>query len=489
MQSQSELTMKKNLMLFAAALTGGFVALGTYSLIQPTPAAEAAPGFSPPVYQANYAPLPIDGTVDFVSAAGRTVNSVVHVKTESKVQPVFNPWYDFFGYQQEPQVQHSSGSGVIISSDGYIITNNHVIDGAEKLIVTLNSNKNYQATVVGRDPSTDIAVIRIDEKNLPAITWGNSDEVQVGQWVLAVGNPFELTSTVTAGIVSAKARNINLLGSNRNEEIFPVESFIQTDAAVNPGNSGGALVNARGELIGINTAIASRTGVYNGYSFAVPTTIARKVSEDLIRFGNVQRAFIGVKINDVTQEQAKEKGLKEVAGVYVNALTDGGAAAEGGIREGDVILKVGERPVRNVPELQEQISQFRPGDKVSVGVWRDGLMQNVSVTLRNRDGMAELEDFEARAAATVASLGADFVAPGDAELKALRITGGAKVDVLSPGKLKAAGVQKGFIITKVDSEKVNSPEDLARVLKGKTGGVLIEGVYPNGTKAYYGFGL
>ncbi|MFN9800837.1 MAG: S1C family serine protease, partial [Bacteroidota bacterium] len=206
---------------------------------------------------------------------------------------------------------------MIISSDGYIITNNHVIDGAEKLIVTLNSNKNYQATVVGRDPSTDIAVIRIDEKNLPAITWGNSDEVQVGQWVLAVGNPFELTSTVTAGIVSAKARNINLLGSNRNEEIFPVESFIQTDAAVNPGNSGGALVNARGELIGINTAIASRTGVYNGYSFAVPTTIARKVSEDLIRFGNVQRAFIGVKINDVTQEQAKEKGLKEVAGVYV----------------------------------------------------------------------------------------------------------------------------------------------------------------------------
>jgi serine protease Do len=482
--------MNKNLMMFASALAGGFVALGAYSFLQPEAEPSMAYPSTAPVVQANYAALPVDGTVDFVAAANRTVNSVVHVKTESKTQPVFNPWFDFFGYQQEPQVQHSSGSGVIISSDGYIITNNHVVDGADKLIVTLNNNKNYEATIVGRDPSTDIAVIRIDEKNLPAITWGSSEDVQIGQWVLAVGNPFELTSTVTAGIVSAKARNINLLGSRQTgEEVFPVESFIQTDAAVNPGNSGGALVNARGELIGINTAIASRTGVYNGYSFAVPTTIARKVSEDLIRYGNVQRAFIGVRINDVTQEQAKEKGLREVAGVYVNSLTAGGAAADGGMKEGDIILKVGEKPVKNVPELQEQISQYRPGDKVNVGVWRDGKMQNVMVTLRNREGAAELENFEARAAATVASLGADFVTPSESELSALRITGGAKVETLNTGKLKAAGVQKGFIITKVDSEKVSSPEDLSRILKGKSGGVLIEGVYPNGTKAYYGFGL
>jgi Do/DeqQ family serine protease len=482
--------MNKNLMMFASALAGGFVALGAYSFLQPEVEPSMAFPSATPVYQANYAALPVDGTVDFVAAANRTVNSVVHVKTESKTQPVFNPWFDFFGYQQEPQTQHSSGSGVIISSDGYIITNNHVVDGADKLIVTLNNNKNYEATIVGRDPSTDIAVIRIEEKNLPAITWGSSEDVQIGQWVLAVGNPFELTSTVTAGIVSAKARNINLLGSRQTgEEVFPVESFIQTDAAVNPGNSGGALVNARGELIGINTAIASRTGVYNGYSFAVPTTIARKVSEDLIRYGNVQRAFIGVRINDVTEEQAKEKGLREVAGVYVNSLTAGGAAADGGMKEGDIILKVGEKPVKNVPELQEQISQYRPGDKVNVGVWRDGKMQNVMVTLRNREGAAELENFEARAAATVASLGADFVAPSESELSALRLTGGAKVETLNTGKLKAAGVQKGFIITKVDSEKVGSPEDLTRILKGKSGGVLIEGVYPNGTKAYYGFGL
>lgn len=484
--------MRKHLMTFATAIAGGIVALGSYVYFQPQPVATEVPLFysTPPVQRADFMALPPEGAVDFVTAANRTVNSVVHVKTQTQVQPAFNPWFDFFGYRQEPQVQRSSGSGVIITTDGYIITNNHVVEGADKLVVTLNNNKNYEARVVGRDPSTDIAVIRIEEKNLPAVVWGNSDDVQVGQWVLAVGNPFDLTSTVTAGIVSAKARNINLLSDRRtSEEIFPVESFIQTDAAVNPGNSGGALVNAKGELVGINTAIASRTGVYSGYSFAVPTSIARKISDDLIRFGNVQRAFIGVRINDVTEEQASAKGLKEVAGVYVSSLTEGGAAAQGGMKEGDIILKVGDKPVRNVPELQEQVSQYRPGDKVSVSVWRDGKMQNVSVTLRNRDGQAELENFEARAAATVASLGADFVQPSENETRTLRISGGAKVETLNSGKLKAAGVQRGFIITKVDSEKVNSPEDLAKILKGKSGGVLIEGVYSNGTKAYYGFGL
>lgn len=482
--------MKRNLMMFAAALAGGFVALGTYSILHDQAAVAYVPATSMPVYSADYSSAGVEGATDFTAAAARTVNSVVHVKTETKMQPVFNPWVDFFGYQQEPQVQMSSGSGVIITTDGYIITNNHVVEGADKLSVTLNNNKTYEATVVGRDPSTDIAVIKVDERNLPAISWGSSEEVQVGQWVLAVGNPFELTSTVTAGIVSAKARNINLLSERQtSEEIFPVESFIQTDAAVNPGNSGGALVNTRGDLIGINTAIASRTGVYSGYSFAVPASIARKVSDDLIKYGNVQRAFIGVKINDVTEEQAREKGLKDVNGVYVNALTSGGAAAESGMREGDIILKVGEKFVKNVPELQEQVSQYRPGDKISVSVWRDGKVQTVGVTLRNREGAAELEDFEASAAATVASLGAEFVAPSQSELTALRITGGAKVQTLNTGKLKAAGIQRGFIITKVDSERVDSPEDLADVLKGKSGGVLIEGVYPNGTKAYYGFGL
>lgn len=479
--------MRKNLLFFAAALMGGFVSLGLYKWKFDQPELVLTNGV--PAYNATYTGM-ADASIDFTLAAERTVNSVVHVKTQSKVQPVFNPWADFFGYQQEPQVQMATGSGVIISADGYIITNNHVVEGADKLIVTLNNNKNYDATIVGRDPSTDIAVIKVDGTNLPAITWGNSEDVKIGQWVLAVGNPFELTSTVTAGIVSAKARNINLLSERRtNEEIFPVESFIQTDAAVNPGNSGGALVNTRGELIGINTAIASRTGVYSGYSFAVPTTIAKKISEDLIRFGNVQRGFIGVKIQDVTEEQAKEKGLKDVAGIYVNSLTEGGAAAESGMQEGDIIVKVGEIQVSNVPQLQEQISKYRPGDKVNVTVWRDRKLQNVVVTLRNRDGKAELEDFTAKAEATVGSLGAEFVAPTDSEKTALRLTGGAKIKNLGTGKLKSAGIQNGFIITKIDGERVNSPEELTSLLKAKSGGVLIEGVYPNGTKAYYGFGL
>jgi Do/DeqQ family serine protease len=488
---KEKVMMKKNLMLFASALFGGFVALGVYSLFNKE---SKAADFSftqtnPPVYTTNYAAIP-EGTLDFTAAAERSVNAVVHVKTQSKVQNVYNPWIDFFGYQQEPRVQMGTGSGVIVSNDGYIVTNNHVVEGAEKVTVTLNNNKNYEATIIGRDPSTDIAVLKIDEKNLPTIPWGNSEDVRVGQWVLAVGNPFELTSTVTAGIVSAKARNINLLSErNSSEEIFPVESFIQTDAAVNPGNSGGALVNVRGELIGINTAIASRTGAYSGYSFAVPTTIARKVADDLIKFGNVQRAFIGVRIKDVSEEEAKEKGLSQVAGVYVSALTDGGAAADGGMKEGDIILKVGETVVRNVPELQEQITKYRPGDKVNVTVWRDKKTQVVNVTLRNRDGKAELEDFTAKAEVSLSSLGADFTSPSDSDKENLRIKGGAKIQALNVGKLKSIGVQRGFIITKIDSTPINSPEDLKSAINGKSGNIMLEGIYPNGTKAYYGFSL
>ena len=380
-----------------------------------------------------------------------------------------------------------------ISNDGYIITNNHVVEGVEKLMVTLNNNKEYEATLVGRDPSTDIAVIKIDEGNLPAITWGNSDDVRIGQWVIAVGNPFDLTSTVTAGIVSAKARNINILGgTNQNgEEIFPVESFIQTDAAVNPGNSGGALVNTRGELIGINTAIQTRSGAFAGYSFAVPSSIAKKVSKDIIEFGHVQRAFIGVRIDEVDQEIAKEKGLKDVAGIYVAALSEGGAAAESGIRQGDIIQKVDERPVNNMPQLQEQVSRYRPGDKVKVTVWRDGKQQVVDVTLRNRSGRAELEDFaNADAGGTVQTLGATFGGLSPEDQSKLRITGGAKVVDIQPGKFKSIGLQKGFIITRIDGKTVNSPADVETALQGKAGAYIeIRGYYANGMEAMYGFRL
>ncbi len=482
--------MKKNVwMLVGASLLGGSVALLGSFLLQPAVNVGMSSNSSgAPVWSTSYDGLPGEGSVDFVNAAERTVNSVVHVKTESTVNPTYNPWFDFFGYQQSPQVQSGSGSGVIISNDGYIITNNHVVEGAQKLVVTLNNNKNYTATLVGRDPSTDIAVIKIDEKNLPAINWGNSEEVHVGQWVLAVGNPFELTSTVTAGIVSAKARNINLIGNrNTNEEVFPVESFIQTDAAVNPGNSGGALVNTKGELIGINTAIASRTGVFTGYSFAVPTTIAKKVSTDLIEFGKVQRAFIGVKISEVTEDIAQSAGLNEVAGIYVNAITNGDSE----MKEGDVILKVGGREVKNVPQLQEQVAKYRPGDKVKVGVWRDKKWLEVEVALKNRSGRAELNDFAADAEANFSSLGAEFVQPTAEEMQKLRIKGGAKIKTLNQGKLRSAGIQQGFIVTKIDDTMVDGPNTLKDALssKAKGEGILIEGVYPNGTRAYYGFGL
>ena len=486
--------MKKNLLLVAMAFAGGVVALGSYRLFfesqteaqwsQPLQAAD---------YSTSFASLAPEVAGDFSVAAERTVNTVVHVKTTTTMRPAYNPWSDFFGYSQQPQVQSASGSGVIISNDGYIITNNHVVEGVEKLMVTRNNNKEYEATLVGRDPSTDIAVIKIDEGNLPAITWGNSDDVRIGQWVIAVGNPFDLTSTVTAGIVSAKARNINILGgTNQNgEEIFPVESFIQTDAAVNPGNSGGALVNTRGELIGINTAIQTRSGAFAGYSFAVPSSIAKKVSKDIIEFGHVQRAFIGVRIDEVDQEIAKEKGLKDVAGIYVAALSEGGAAAESGIREGDIIQKVDERPVNNMPQLQEQVSRYRPGDKVKVTVWRDGKQQVVDVTLRNRSGRAELEDFaNADAGGTVQTLGATFGGLSPEDQSKLRITGGAKVVDIQPGKFKSIGLQKGFIITRIDGKTVNSPADVETALQGKAGAYIeIRGYYANGMEAMYGFRL
>jgi serine protease Do len=484
--------MRKNLLMMAMAFSGGVLALGTYRIFFESNARaqfNEAPSSNDGV--AHYASMGGEVAGDFSMAAERTVNSVVHVKTQTTMQPVFNPWSDFFGYQQQPHVQEGSGSGVIISADGYIITNNHVVEGAEKLRVTLNNNKEYDATIVGRDPSTDIAVIKVDEEGLPAIVWGNSDDVRIGQWVIAVGNPFDLTSTVTAGIVSAKARNINLLSRERNngEEVFPVESFLQTDAAVNPGNSGGALVNTKGELVGINTAIQSRTGAFAGYSFAVPSSIAKKVSRDIIEFGHVQRAFIGVRIEEVTQEIAKEKGLKEVAGVFVSSLSEGGAAAESGIESGDVIQKIDERPVNNVPQLQEQVSRYRPGDKVKVTVWRAGKQQVVDVTLRNRSGRAELEDFKAQESGpTVLSLGATFGIPSPEDKAKLRISGGAKVMELQAGKFKSIGLQKGFIITRIDGQAINSPQDLEIVLQNKAGSyVEIRGYYANGMEAMYGF--
>ncbi len=427
------------------------------------------------------------GSVDFTMAADRSIDAVVHVKTESQ-KAVYDPWTYFFGGSAKQYVpQRSSGSGVIVSDDGFIVTNNHVINGAQKVEVTLNNNTTFPAKVIGADPSTDLAVLKIEGKGLPYLPYGNSDDVKVGQWVMAVGNPFNLTSTVTAGIVSAKARNINLLEFDPKSNNFPIESFIQTDAAVNPGNSGGALVGLNGELIGINTAIASNTGSYAGYSFAIPVNIVKKVVQDLYEFGNVQRAFIGIGIADLNQEVVNDLDLPNYNGVLVASIAEGGAAKIAGIEPKDVITKVGNIRVNNTTELQEQVGKYRPGDRINIELLRDGKTLSKNLVLRNKEGNTKLNTKEDLLASTTSSLGATFKKADSKALEKLSLNHGVEVTGLNNGKFKEIGVKPGFIITRIDREAVKDETQIQEVLARKSGGVLIEGYYPNGTKAYYGF--
>lgn len=424
---------------------------------------------------------------DFSFAAEKTIHAVVHVKTVSTIdQGTYsfgNPFFDQFfgpGFRYEPEPVTGFGSGVIISTDGYIITNNHVIDNADNIEVTLNDNRTFTASVVGSDPSTDLAIIKIAADNLPFVSFGSSEDLRVGEWVLAVGNPFNLTSTVTAGIVSAKARNINILSDQ-----FAIESFIQTDAAVNPGNSGGALVNLRGELVGINTAIASRTGSYTGYSFAVPSSIAQKVAMDILEFGEVQRALLGVSIKDLNSELATKYGINELKGVLVESVAEGGAAQEIGLQEGDVILEINGVPVNSSNQLREQISRYRPKDKVEIVVNRDNKRKPFQATLRNMKG-----GFETVMPNTLLEpLGAEFKEIDNNLKKSLGINGGLQIVKLKDGKLKDGGIKEGYIIVRFDKETINSVNDLKSVLERSSGGVLVEGVYPNGIVAYYAIGL
>ncbi|MCS6824386.1 MAG: Do family serine endopeptidase [Cytophagaceae bacterium] len=441
--------------------------------------------------------------INFITAADKVTPAVVHIKTMYEVSasnksyrdPMEDIFKDFFGddfFRGGPRFriphgggkQEASGSGVILTEDGYIVTNNHVIENADKIEVTLNDKRSYEAKLIGTDPTTDLALLKIEEKGLPFVTYGNSDNVRIGEWVLAVGNPFNLTSTVTAGIVSAKARNINIL---RDKDNLAIESFIQTDAAVNPGNSGGALVNLRGELIGINTAIATPTGTFAGYSFAVPVTLVKKVMDDLLKYGEVQRALLGIQIQDVTADLAKEKGLSKVGGVYVGAVNEGSAAKEAGIKEGDVIIKINDVPVNNSSELQEQVARYRPGDKVKVTYERKGEIKTTIATLKNKMGDIAVVKKNPNDVAYV--LGAELKPAPKEELKKLNLENGVKVTNIRDGKLKNAGVKEGFIITAVDKKKVSSPAEVLNIIdNNRNGGLLIEGVYPNGQKAYYGIG-
>jgi serine protease Do len=419
--------------------------------------------------------------LDFTGIAEKAVEAVVHVKTIYQNEASYgNPLLDyFFGggnhYSQQPTM--STGSGVIIADNGYIITNNHVIDNSDKIVVVLNDKREFDAKLIGTDPNTDIALLKIEEKNLPFLKQGNSDILKVGEWVLAVGNPFNLTSTVTAGIVSAKGRKINV-----NENRSTIESFIQTDAAVNPGNSGGALINTNGEVIGINTAIASKTGSFVGYSFAVPIELAMKVVKDLIEFGEVQRAVLGVSITDIDAEAAKNLGLSKIEGVLVQDVVDGGSADKAGLKGGDIILKINSIAIKSVAELQEQIGRYRPGQKVDITINKDGKISLASVTLQNAQGTTSLMKSSAMSA-----LGASFEPVSRAEKQYLGLKNGVKISKLKDGKLLRAGVHEAFIITQVNRQPVASPEELMVILSKSKGAVMIGGVYPNGMTAYYSF--
>lgn len=437
-----------------------------------------------PVRNVSYEAV-IPNNVDFTQAAEHTVSTVVHVKTSYQNQnnfQSFDPFQFFWGQPmpQQQQEQQSSGSGVILSADGYIVTNNHVVENAQEIEVTLDDKRTYKAEIIGTDPSTDLALLKINEKGLNYAAYGNSDNVKVGEWVLAVGNPFNLTSTVTAGIVSAKARNIHILPNQK----FPIESFIQTDAAVNPGNSGGALVNTQGQLIGINAAIASNTGSYSGYSFAIPVSIVKKVVDDLLEFGKVQRGFIGVSIKDIDADFAKEKSIKKLDGVYVDGLTNEGAAQTAGIKVGDIITKINGAIIKTSPALQEQVGRYRPGDKISVTILRNDAEKIIEVVLKNKEGNTSIIKNEIGN-----TLGATLENASDDELNKLGIEAGVKIKELQTGKLKASGAREGFIITSIDNTPMKTVSDVTNYLKEKKGGVLIEGVYDNGMKAFYGFGL
>jgi Do/DeqQ family serine protease len=427
---------------------------------------------------------------DLTWAAENSVHAVVHIQVKMEQDMSMeqeNPFYYFFfgpgqggngpqGRKQQPQYAMASGSGVIISPDGYIVTNNHVVDDAVNVDVILDDNRKFTAKVIGKDANTDIALVKIDADNLPYLTWGNSDDLKLGQWVLAVGNPFNLTSTVTAGIVSAKSRSIGIMSGP-----MPLESFIQTDAAVNPGNSGGALVNTNGDLVGINSAIASETGSYSGYSFAVPASIAQKVVADLKKYGEVQRAVLGVMMRTVNDSIGKANHLDKMEGAFVMSTTEDGAAREAGIKKGDIIVSVDGTNVNTGSQLQEQIGRYNPGDKISVGVLRDGKEKDVDVVLKNMKGDTSIVK------EPTAELGAEFGPVPEKYMDKLQITEGVQVTKLSKGKLKEAGLKEGFIITEINKMPVSSKEDVDRIYMRSDDKkpLLIEGFYPDGGYAYY----
>lgn len=495
--------MKKYLYLLFVAVLGGAIALGGAKLLEeedlsrfdtnPTTTAKFT-NYTTPNYTAA---VPEEG---FTVAAEKVLPVVVHIRASKKIENsgrqldlrnIPAPFRDFFDQapqgqgQGGDQMQQGTGSGVIISSDGYIVTNNHVAGDATELQVTLHDGRVYDAELIGTDPSTDIAVIKIDDGALPHINFANSDDVRVGEWVVAVGNPFNLASTVTAGIVSAKGRSINIL-----QDQAPIESFIQTDAVVNPGNSGGALVNLNGDLIGINTAIASPTGVYAGYAFAVPSNIAAKVIEDLKEYGVVQRGYLGAIIRGIDGNFAKENDLSVNDGVYIQELSEDGAAAAAGVEPGDIVLYVDDMETKTSSALLEAIGRKRPGEEVTLTVLRNGKERKIDVVLRNREGTTDVVK-KGTPAQVLAALGATFETLSGEDADAEGIDGGVRVKAIGPGLLaQQTDIREGFIITRVDKQKVTTKEDLVKKLENVEGGILLEGKYPGQRRTqYYALGI
>jgi Do/DeqQ family serine protease len=442
---------------------------------------------------------------DFSTAAEAVTPTVVHIRTtmtrtvrQQQIPDIFREFFgDEFGggNQRQPRRQQgqASGSGVIISKDGYIITNNHVVQDADEVEVIMTDKRSFKAKVIGTDPLTDLAVIKVEANNLPAITLGDSDGLKLGEWVLAVGYPLDLESTVTAGIVSAKGRRIGILDQNMSKTDAkpdtPVEAFIQTDAAINPGNSGGALVNLRGELVGINSAIASATGYYSGYGFAVPVSLVKKVSADLLKYGNVQRGYIGIRPIELNSTVAKEKSAKVGRGIYIEEVVEKGAAEAAGLKKGDIIVKMEGQTLDSDAQMREIIGRRRPGDVVTVTVNRDGTERDFKVELRNRNGGRDIikKTDVTPTNTSLSSLGANFEELSAQEAKQLGVSGGVRVKKITDGKLAETDVEEGFIIVKANGKNVRTTKDLQTIMSSvKEGeGLMLIGMYPNSSRMYY----
>jgi len=485
--------MKKSLLsLLLAALVGGLTAFAVARTAYPNELSQTASSVDASnVYRTVN--LDANSYPDFTYAAETAVDAVVYVKVSVPVQTMQGPssifdFFEFFGMPQQgsprgqqgaPREQVGSGSGVIIREDGYIVTNNHVVENASKIEVTLNNNQTYQASLVGTDPATDVAIIKIDANSLPAIAFADSDKLRLGEWVIAIGSPYDLRSTITAGIVSAKGRSM----PNYTNEV-KIESFIQTDAAVNPGNSGGALVNKAGELVGVNTAIISRTGSYAGYSFAIPSNIVHKIADDLIEFGSVKRVMLGVTVGEIDAKKADELKLSAPMGVYINEVAKGSASEKAGVKGGDILIRVDSTKINSFAVLQEAVSQFRPGDKTTLTILRDGKQMQLPLTF--------LDSTAATGTAVeggVSFYGATVTQAPEDVLEALGLKQGVLIVEVGQGKMQQAGAQKGTVITYVNDNPVGTAQDMLNIAKKSRRTLLFEGVSAQGRGVYFYFGL